>query len=110
MRHGMSILSVTSALQRCTEFAAGFSSAHITTREVPVITKTVCDCGTRLTEKQIARGGQYCSSSCDGKYRKRGPVRRGFGLEVPINKRPSLGAGAWEYFNGAVRPAPREGK
>lgn len=73
-------------------------------------TKTVCDCGTRLTENQISRGGQYCSSGCNGKYRKRGPVRRGFGLEVPINKRPSLGAGAWEYFNGAVRPFTREGK
>ena len=70
--------------------------------------KTVCECGNRLTEKQIARGGEYCSVKCDGKYRKRGPVKRGFNMEVPKNKqRRRVEPGFREFIDGAVRPVPR---
>jgi len=72
--------------------------------------KTVCDCGNRLTEKQIARGGEYCSVKCDGKYRPRGPAKRGFTLEQPTNKkRRTLGPGFRAFVDGEIRPVPREG-
>jgi len=72
--------------------------------------KTVCDCGKRLTEKQIARGGEFCSPRCDGRYRKRAPVERGFNMEQPTNKkRRTLGPGFRAYVDGEIRPVPREG-
>lgn len=71
--------------------------------------KTVCDCGKPLTEAQISRGGQYCSGRCDGKYRLRGPVKRGFTMEVPKDKTKStVGPGFREFIDGAVKPVPRD--
>lgn len=59
-----------------------------------------CPCGEPLTEKQIAAGGKYCSVAHKGKYHRDHPRARGFGFEVPENKRPRLAAGYRGYLGG----------
>jgi len=72
--------------------------------------KTVCDCGTPLTEEQIVRGGEYCCVAHAGKYRPKHPQPRGFGFERPEGIRPRVGVGFRAFVDGEGHPVPYGGK
>lgn len=62
----------------------------------------ICECGNRLTDAQVKRGGRYCSAKCDGKYRPKKPAA--------APKRRKLGPGYRAFIEGSPRPIPREGE
>ena len=71
--------------------------------------KTVCDCGTPLTEEQIKRGTKYHTVQCAGKYRPKSPQPRGFGFECPESVRPRVGVGFRAFVDGEGYSVPYGG-